>query len=155
MGVRGNFSVSKELPPGRGFWVKAVSAGLTQIALPCIDGKDNLSGEERLADMFDAIRNRYSPDGQKARWSYYAQDMAGLETAIKGEVAAEATSADNNGTEASATPSAESLESPDLAALMAQLSGLQSAFTPIAEAGEFASVTIEVPDEDAEKTPEA
>ena len=155
MGVRGNFSVSKELPPGRGFWVKAVSAGLTQIALPCIDGKDNLSGEERLAELFNAIRNQYSPDGQKALWSYFAQDMAGLETAIKGEVAAEAASADNNGTEATATPSAESLESPDLAALMAQLSGLQSAFTPIAEAGEFASVTIEVPDEDAEKTPEA
>ena len=144
MGVRGNFAISKELPTGRGFLVKAVSAGLTQIAQPCIDGKDNLSSEERLSDMFGAIHERF---WQKAEWSYFAPDIAALETAIRGEAAPQTADADSNGTETAAQVSAEKIENTDLAALMAELSGLQNAFTPIAEAGEFASVTIEEEEE--------
>ncbi|NIN66845.1 MAG: hypothetical protein GTO63_19565, partial [Anaerolineae bacterium] len=34
MGVRGDFTVNKELPPGRGFLVKAISASMVQMCLP-------------------------------------------------------------------------------------------------------------------------
>ncbi len=48
MGIRGDFSGYKDLPPGRGFLVKAVQAPLVQMAMPFVDGKGGLSGEEQL-----------------------------------------------------------------------------------------------------------
>jgi len=75
MGIRGDFSAYKDLPPGRGFLIKAVQAPLVQIALPFVEGKGGLSGEEQLAQMIGAIRSKYKA---RAVWSYTAGDLTSL-----------------------------------------------------------------------------
>jgi DNA segregation ATPase FtsK/SpoIIIE-like protein len=82
MGVRGNFSVTKELPVGRGFLVKAVQASLVQCAVPYVEGKEGTSPEEPLNSWLSAIRAKYP---KRAQWSYGAKDLAALEEAIHGE----------------------------------------------------------------------
>src|SRR3970282_719151 len=59
MGIRGDFSGFKDLPPGRGFLVKAVQAPLVQIAMPFVEGKGGLSGEEQVAQLIGGIRSKY------------------------------------------------------------------------------------------------
>src|SRR5262249_7882717 len=71
----------KELPPGRGFMVKAVSAKLVQIAMADVDGLDGHTAQEQLDTLIGGIRASYQP----AKWSYYAQDVTVLEKAIRGE----------------------------------------------------------------------
>jgi hypothetical protein len=75
MGVRGDFSGIKDLPPGRGFLVKAVQGSLVQVALPFLDGAAGQSGEEQLATMIGAIRSKYK---SPAVWSYTAADLTPL-----------------------------------------------------------------------------
>ena len=81
MGARGNFSLVKEPPPGRGFQVKAVSVALTQMAIPVVDGLNGQSAQEQLDSMIGAIRAAYTP----AKWSYFGEDLALLDKAIRGE----------------------------------------------------------------------
>jgi hypothetical protein len=75
MGIRGDFSGIKDLPPGRGFLVKAVQAPLVQIAMPFVEGKGGLSGEEQLTQLIGAIRSKYKA---RAAWSYTAGDLTSL-----------------------------------------------------------------------------
>jgi hypothetical protein len=130
MGARGNFSVSKELPPGRGFLVKAVSAAMVQMAMPVVDGKHGRSAEEQLASFIQDIRWQYPT---RARWSYAAADMAPLEAALKGEeVPASETPAE--------APSAASDLWAEMAKLQAGMAGLQ--FGEISEGEGLTSVEI-------------
>src|SRR3990172_5702647 len=75
MGIRGDFSGFKDLPPGRGFLVKAVQAPLVQMAMPFVEGKGGLSGEEQLVQLSGAIRSKYKG---RAVWSYTAGDLSSL-----------------------------------------------------------------------------
>ncbi|MCJ7677285.1 MAG: hypothetical protein MUO35_06150, partial [Anaerolineales bacterium] len=79
MGIRGDFSGYKDLPPGRGFLIKAVSAPLVQIAMPFVEGKGGLSGEEQLAQLIGSIRAKYKG---RAVWSYTAGDLTPLGGAV-------------------------------------------------------------------------
>jgi hypothetical protein len=130
MGVRGNFNLKKEMPPGRGFLVKAVNASMVQICLPFLDGA---VGMEPLQQRIEAIRRRHP---KPARWSYLPDDLGPLEAAIGGaaEIAAEQM----------ATVAAEQTEAladlSQLIALQAELAA-QSA-SPIGEGSEFASVEV-------------
>ena len=77
MGVRGiNASSIKDLPAGRGFAVKSISAALAQFVLPVIDGKNGFSAEEQLSGLFNAIRRRHG--STRARWSYFGDDLTAL-----------------------------------------------------------------------------
>ena len=89
MGARGNFTVTKELPPGRGFLIKAVQATLTQMAMPYGEGKNGAAPQEYLDQWIGSIREKY----QRAQWSYYAKDLRALEAAIGGEEALPAAAA--------------------------------------------------------------
>jgi hypothetical protein len=134
MGARGNFSVTKEPPPGRGFLVKAVSASLVQLALPAVDGKDGRSAPEQLDEMVLALQEAYPV---RAKWSYFAEDLAALDTALKGE----------GGEAAPAEPTAVNEPPQDilanLNALMAEQAGLaQQMAAEIPDAANFASVEI-------------
>ncbi len=139
MGVRANFSVTKELPPGRGFLVKAVTASLVQMATPMVS-------DEELADLIGAIRSAYP---QRAQWSYAAPDLAALEAAIRGEAPAATPAA----------PSPADQASNDMMAELQKLMAMQADMTSqlnasaIPEASNFASVTIEEPD-DGQAAPE-
>ncbi|MCL4505430.1 MAG: FtsK/SpoIIIE domain-containing protein [Chloroflexi bacterium] len=146
MGVRGTFSVTKELPPGRGFMVKAVSASMTQMALPYVEGRPD--SEAQYRSLIDAIMTRYP---NKAKWSYFAQDTAALETAIKGD-AAQAQAA---GATATAAPG-ESLAAPtpadQLPDWQSQMEDMLKGLPKFEDVGQvdpsrMASVTYEVPDE--------
>jgi hypothetical protein len=79
MGIRGDFSGYKDLPPGRGFLVKSVAAPLVQIAMPFVEGKGGLSGEEQLAQLIGTIRSKYKG---RAVWSYAAGDLTSLGGAV-------------------------------------------------------------------------
>jgi DNA segregation ATPase FtsK/SpoIIIE-like protein len=145
MGVRASFSVNKELPTGRGFLVKAVSAAMVQMAMPVVEGKNGRSADEQLADMIASIRARYP---QRAQWSYRAKDLSALEAALSGEAPA--------GSAAAPPPSPEMSDAmAELQKLMAMQAGLASEMTPSETPTtlNFASVTIETP-EDGEKTGE-
>jgi len=85
MGVRADFSAIKDLPAGRGFLVKAVQAMLVQMAMPFLDGKGGLSGEEQLAQLIGAIRAQHKG---RATWSYFAPDLAPLAAAMGAAVSA-------------------------------------------------------------------
>ncbi len=80
MGIRASFSLNKELPPGRGFMVKAVSAAMVQMAMPFVEGR--AGSDAQYAQLVRAIKGAY-PTG--ARWSYFASDLTALNAAIKGE----------------------------------------------------------------------
>ncbi len=138
MGVRANFSANKELPPGRGFLVKAVSAALVQMVTPVVDGRNGRSADEQLAEMIRAIRAAYP---QRAQWSYAAPDMAALEAALRGE-AVPAPAAPSPADQATDNMMAELQK---LMAMQAEMAGQLTA-SAIPEASNFASVTIEVPE---------
>jgi hypothetical protein len=146
MGVRANFSISKELPPGRGFLIKAVSASMIQAAMPFVEGKGGLSAEEQLDISIGTIRTMYS---QNAQWSYFARDLAPLNIAITGEAGAAG--------EAEAQAQAESAPVPvsaeasavldDLAKLMAAQSGMVSSLTNIQYSDTPNLASVEVPED--------
>jgi hypothetical protein len=79
MGIRGDFSGYKDLPPGRGFLIKAVNAPLVQVAMPFVEGKGGLSGDEQLAQLIGSIRSKYRG---RAVWSYAAGDLTPLGGAV-------------------------------------------------------------------------
>jgi hypothetical protein len=141
MGVRGTFTVKKELPPGRGFLVKAVTASLTQICLPFVDGVDGRSPDEQLAGIISEIRKKYR---KSAQWSYQAKDLSVLEAAI---------SAATDGTDGSSSSTTVSM-SAEAGDAMAELEKLlaeqeSSVTEEIPEAGDFASVDVQVEDDKA------
>jgi hypothetical protein len=80
MGVRDRFAIKKELPPGRGFMVKAVQASLTQICLPVLDGIDGTSPDGQLGELISGIQKK---NRKSAQWSYQAKDLSILDTAIR------------------------------------------------------------------------
>ena len=146
MGVRGQFSVTKELPPGRGFMVRAVSAAMTQMAVPCAEGRPD--SEMQVTQMIQTIRDAYP---QRAQWSYWAKDTTVLDQAIKGDDTTQAA----GGTTAAAGAPGDALaqptpsdQLPDPDQLMADLlKGLPSFDAiPTIDMSRMASVTYEVPD---------
>jgi hypothetical protein len=138
MGAKGNFSVTKELPPGRGFLVKAVSAALVQIGMADVDGVDGHTAQEQLDRLIGAVRASYQP----ARWSYYAADLSALDKAIRGEAAEPA--AGVVPPEAQSTTDAMAA----IAELMKMQAGMAGSLGTVAEVQplNFASVEIEIPD---------
>ena len=148
MGARGNFTITKELPPGRGFMVKAVTATLVHMAMPFVEGAEGLTLEEQLDHIIRPIQQTYS----QAQWSYHAADLAELDKAINPEPPP----ADANGATATPAPGA-----PDAAAtsdamaeiqkLMAMQAGMTEQFmtATIPDATNFASVEMKEPDEPA------
>ncbi|MEK7312095.1 MAG: FtsK/SpoIIIE domain-containing protein, partial [Chloroflexota bacterium] len=141
MGVRGSFSVNKELPPGRGFLIKAVSASMIQAAMPYAEGKNGLSAEEQLDGLIGAIRAKYP---QPAQWSYYAKDLAALETAIKGEEGGAAEVQQPAGAQVAPPPEASAAMS-ELAELLKMQAGMGSIEIPDADPSQM--VSLELPDE--------
>ena len=143
MGAKGNFSVTKELPPGRGFLVKAVSASLVQIGMADVDGVDGRTAQEQLDRLIGDVRASYQP----AKWSYFAADLAVLDKAIRGEDVAPAAGPAAAPPEAQSTTDAMAA----IAELMKAQAGLTGSLGEIAEVNplNFASVEIEVPDEPA------
>jgi hypothetical protein len=134
MGVRGNFTVNKELPPGRGFMVKAVSASMTQICLPVIEGENGISPDEQLGKMIDSIQKKYP---QAVKWSYTGGEMSVLEAAIQAAVGA----ADGSAPPISAAGTSDSSDAlAELEKLMAEQSAVE--FDEIPEVGDFAKVTV-------------
>jgi hypothetical protein len=79
MGVRGDFTVDDEIPPGRGFLVKAIGASMTQICLPVADGVGGASADEALTEFIGSIKKKYR---KAAEWSYHAKDLAALEAVL-------------------------------------------------------------------------
>ncbi|MGD8730597.1 MAG: FtsK/SpoIIIE domain-containing protein [Anaerolineales bacterium] len=79
MGVRTKFTVKDELPPGRGFLVKAVQAHMTQICTPSVDGLDGEDPTAQLGELIGSITKKYR---KSAEWSYADEDMAALDKAI-------------------------------------------------------------------------
>ncbi len=79
MGVRGLVVPDKELPPGRGYLVKAVTASMTQICLPFIEVTNGAGPDAQLSRIIGEIRKKYA---QPAKWSYHASDLAPLEEAM-------------------------------------------------------------------------
>ena len=129
MGVRATFPPTKELPPGRGFLLKAVQAALVQMAVPVVEGKGGLSGPDQLAQMIAGIRKQYP---KRAAWSYSAPDIAPLEAAIRGQaVAAGGAAAAAAVAATAATASAATSELAELMAMQkemaAQMFGQQAA----------------------------
>ncbi|MEK7443175.1 MAG: FtsK/SpoIIIE domain-containing protein [Chloroflexota bacterium] len=141
MGARGNFTLTKELPPGRGFLVKAVQASLVQMATP----SSHPSPQEYFDQWIGSIRGKY----QRAQWSYHAKDLTALEAAIRGEAIPVA-----------APPPAAAAASDamaELAKMMSMQANMISSFTtkeiPDATPNTMASVTIEDDkDESSKKT---
>jgi hypothetical protein len=148
MGARGNFTVTQELPPGRGFMVKAVTASLVHMALPFVEGAEGLSPEEQLDRLVVPIQQAYA----KAQWSYHAADLTELDKAInpappaEGEAGAATTATPVPGAPDAAAASDAMAE---IQKLMAMQSGMTEQFmtTTIPDASNFASVEIQVPDE--------
>jgi hypothetical protein len=137
MGARGTFTVAKEVPPGRGFLVKAVSATMVHAAMPVIETKDGLPPDERLSRLLQMIRAGYPAS---ARWSYTSSDLAPLEAAIRGELAVEEQPAD--ATTVDGAPLSTQWD--DIAKIMAMQADFANQLSAVSEPGEFASV--EIPD---------
>ncbi|MFV2044828.1 MAG: FtsK/SpoIIIE domain-containing protein, partial [Anaerolineales bacterium] len=134
MGVRGNFTVNKELPPGRGFLVKAVAASMTQICLPVMEGLDGTSPDQQLGSMIDSIKKKYP---KAAQWSYPGSDLAVLEAAIRAGVGA----ADGSAPPISSTVATDAGDAlAELEKLMAEQSAVE--IDEIPEAGDFAKVSV-------------
>jgi hypothetical protein len=79
MCVRANLAVNQALPPGRRFLVKAVSASMTQICQPSLNGADGAAPEE---DLIASINKKYR---KKAEWSFQGTNLAVLEAAISAD----------------------------------------------------------------------
>jgi hypothetical protein len=142
LGARGNFNLTKELPPGRGFLVKGVSAALVQLAMPGAEGPDGQDPQAKLDAMIASVRARYPI---AARWSYSGQDLTALDEALSGEGGAAA---------APAAPDVSLADLPgggEIGGLLASLDSLTSQFAAmeIPEGGEFAEVVINAPDGEA------
>ncbi len=60
MGVRGLSIPDKELPPGRGYLVKAVTADQTQICLPFIEAVNGAGPDAQLSKIIGEIRKKYA-----------------------------------------------------------------------------------------------
>ena len=128
MGVRGDFTVNKEIPPGRGFLVKAVQASMVQICLPIVEGLDGKSPDEQLSDLIGGIRKKYR---KPAEWSYRAQDLGPLEAALGVEITVSA----------AAPIQSETLsELSDIMAMQASLAEQMEG--GVEEASEFARVEV-------------
>ena len=142
MGVRGNFSVKGELPPGRGFLVRSVQATLVQMCAPVVDGRDGRSAEDELKAMIAEIRAAYPA---RARWSYHAQDLAALEKAIATAVPQDEEEEPPSPSSApTPPPTAEESETiAELSQLMAMQAGMAEAVIEIPEAHTFASVSVD------------
>jgi hypothetical protein len=80
MGVRGDLAVNKELPPGRGFMVKAIGASLVQVCMPYMDGGGS---DQELGKFISNIKSKHAP---AAQWSYQSNDLSSLEAAMGTEV---------------------------------------------------------------------
>jgi len=145
MGVRGNFTVNKELPPGRGFLVKAVQAALVQVALPYFEGKDSLPPEEQLSRWLDSIKKKYP---KRAQWSYASKDLGALEAALRGEEG-------TLGAVTEAAFAAQGQAMAELEKLKALQSSLASQFLstqiPDAKPSKMASVEVETDDKKKKK----
>jgi hypothetical protein len=142
MGARGNFTVTQELPPGRGFLVKAVTASLVQMAMPYVDGLETQTPQEQLDGLIVPLQQQYAP----ARWSYFADDLTALDDAIRGELPEDDTA------EAGGAATGEDPSTSDAMAEIARLMEMQASLSEmmgaeIPDASNFASVEIEVPDE--------
>jgi DNA segregation ATPase FtsK/SpoIIIE-like protein len=156
MGIRGQFS-NKEMPAGRGYYVRGLAAAMTQIAMPVVDGKDGVSADDALAERLAAIMRR----GGKARFSYIAPDFAPLDELMGVKPAPGATGStavpgaapviDMNALQAQTDVKLESTED-----LFSELDDLLAAAAPI-EIGEIKlqEVHYTIPDEPAEGAPDA
>jgi S-DNA-T family DNA segregation ATPase FtsK/SpoIIIE len=76
MGVRGDLTGDAELPPGRGFLVKAIKASMTQICLPVAEGVSGISEDEALEELIGSIKKKYR---KAAEWSYSGKDLGAIE----------------------------------------------------------------------------
>ncbi len=86
LGVR-NVQQGKELPAGRGFAVKALTANLAQLALPAVEGRNGQSADALVSDAVAAICRKHRT---RAAWSYFGDETAELELAVKGDAPAAA-----------------------------------------------------------------
>jgi hypothetical protein len=120
MGVRDRFAIKKELPPGRGFMVKAVQASLTQICLPVLDGIDGTTPDEQLGELISGIQKKYR---KSAQWSYQAKDLSILDTAIRATTEPSDAGSSYAAPAASAEPSAAMA---DLEKLLAEQAKMKS-----------------------------
>jgi DNA segregation ATPase FtsK/SpoIIIE-like protein len=82
MGPRGPFT-NKEMPAGRGYLVRGLTATLTQVAMPALDGRDGRDSDDVLGERIQAIVRRHADN--MARWSYFAKDLAPLADLIYGQ----------------------------------------------------------------------
>jgi DNA segregation ATPase FtsK/SpoIIIE-like protein len=146
MGVRTNISVTKELPPGRGFLVKAVSVGMMHAAMPYVDGKNGQTGEEQLDSLITAIRTQYT---QPARWSYHGTDLEILEIALRGD---EVEPAGPGEIQTPLPPTADGMAAmADLEKMMKEQGDLEAlmASMTVSDADPSQMVALEIPDEPA------
>jgi DNA segregation ATPase FtsK/SpoIIIE-like protein len=134
MGVRGDLTVNKEIPAGRGFLVKAIQASMTQICLPFIETTNGKSPEEQLGGIIGGIKKKYR---KKARWSYSSSDLSVLEAALS-------TVLGDSVSSSSGAVSFDSDAMAELERLMAEQAELESEVesVEIPEAGNFASVEV-------------
>ena len=137
MGVRGDLTANQELPPGRGFLVKAISASMVHVCLPFVEGTmDGVPAEDQLNNLIGDIKKKYR---KPAQWSYSAEDLGVLEAAIGAGPDAEDIV---SGAAAIATAQTEAMsELKDLMSMQAELAAQFSEEIP--EKIEFA--TVEVP----------
>jgi DNA segregation ATPase FtsK/SpoIIIE-like protein len=135
MGVRGSMAVNKELPPGRGFLVKAISASMTQICLPSLtlNGADGASPED---DLIASIKKKYR---KNAEWSFQGSNIVVLETAIEASSDGAADQPMNITVSASSAAEASSAMA-DLEKLLAQQAA--TAASKIPKPGKFAKVKV-------------
>jgi S-DNA-T family DNA segregation ATPase FtsK/SpoIIIE len=137
MGAKGNFTVTREPPPGRGYQIKAVSAALVQIAQADVDGVDGRTAQDQLNRLIGAVRASYQP----AKWSYYAADIAMLDKAIRGEVEAPA---------AVAAPPPTSQSTNDAMAAIAEMMKMQAGMSgllgSVADANPARFASVEIPE---------
>jgi hypothetical protein len=117
MGVRNMKPPARELPPGRGFVVKAVNASLVQIAMPALDGRNGKSLEEHMGDAVRLIRRR---NRDTAKWNYVGNDMTPLEILAAGKSLDAAATQPTTDTKPATSPSTNALSSTPVAPSAAQ-----------------------------------
>ncbi len=144
MGVRGLSMPSKDLPPGRGYLVKAVTAAQTQICLPFIEEAVNGAGPDaQLSKIIGEIKKKFP---QRAMWSYHAADLSALETALGVE-----TTEPVEETQPTYVPDQVSPEAAQAAADLEQVLADQAAMLKSMAAVEtpttFNFTTVEIPDD--------
>ena len=152
MGVRGVVVPDKELPPGRGYLVKAVSGSMTQICLPFVEATNGAGPDAQLSRLIGDIRKKYP---ERARWSYHSEDLGPLEEImgvgasepVPGEMVAAAPA-----TPAPAVLTAEEQQSiSDLDKVMAEQAELLKAMASIEVPKKHNFASVEVKAEDGGK----